>query len=58
MEPTEEYELNGFSGNGIVTNGHLVIGDKLRIYYGACNQVICRADLSIHEILDSLSLKK
>jgi predicted GH43/DUF377 family glycosyl hydrolase len=54
MEPMEAYELNGFMENVIFTNGHLVIGDKVRLYYGACDEVICRADLSIQEILNSL----
>jgi beta-1,2-mannobiose phosphorylase / 1,2-beta-oligomannan phosphorylase len=54
MEPTEAYELNGFFGNVIFTNGHLVIGDKVRLYYGASDEVICRAELSIQEILSSL----
>jgi beta-1,2-mannobiose phosphorylase / 1,2-beta-oligomannan phosphorylase len=55
MEPTEPYELNGFFGNVIFTNGHLVVGDKLRLYYGASDDSICGAELSIHEILGSLS---
>jgi beta-1,2-mannobiose phosphorylase / 1,2-beta-oligomannan phosphorylase len=59
MEPTESYESNGFSGNRIFTNGHLVVGDKLYLYYGAGGDVICGAELSITEILGSLlSLKK
>lgn len=58
MEPTESYEINGFYGNVIFTNGHLVIGDKLQLYYGASNQVICGAELSINEILSSLSPQK
>ncbi len=29
MEPSEDYELNGFFGNVIFTNGHLVNGDIL-----------------------------
>lgn len=57
MEPTEEYELKGFFGNVIFTNGHLVNGDNIRLYYGASDEVICGAELSIQEILDSLSLK-
>jgi beta-1,2-mannobiose phosphorylase / 1,2-beta-oligomannan phosphorylase len=58
MEPTEPYELGGFSGNAIFTNGHLVIGDKLRLYYGASDEGICGAELSIHEILGSLTPQK
>jgi predicted GH43/DUF377 family glycosyl hydrolase len=55
MEPTESYELTGFSGNVIFTNGHLVVGNKLLLYYGASDEVICGAELSITEILGSLS---
>jgi beta-1,2-mannobiose phosphorylase / 1,2-beta-oligomannan phosphorylase len=58
MEPAEPYELSGFFGNGIFTNGHLVVGDKLRLYYGASDEVICGAELSIREILSSLSTHK
>jgi beta-1,2-mannobiose phosphorylase / 1,2-beta-oligomannan phosphorylase len=57
MEPTEAYELTGFMDNVVFTNGHLVIGDRVQLYYGACDEVICRAELSIKEILSSLSLK-
>jgi predicted GH43/DUF377 family glycosyl hydrolase len=54
MEPAAEYEVNGFFGKVIFTNGHLVDGDKLTIYYGASDSVICGADFSIREILKSL----
>ncbi len=54
MEPTEEYELTGFWGEVIFTNGHLVDNDKLTIYYGAADNVICAASASITEILNSL----
>jgi len=58
MEPTEEYELNGFFGNVIFTNGQLVNGDALTIYYGASDEVICMAEFSIREILASLKTSK
>jgi predicted GH43/DUF377 family glycosyl hydrolase len=58
MEPVEPYELNGFFGNVIFTNGHLVVGDRLQLYYGASDEVICGAELSIREILGSLSPQK
>jgi beta-1,2-mannobiose phosphorylase / 1,2-beta-oligomannan phosphorylase len=54
MEPIEEYELSGFFGNVIFTNGQLVDGDTLIIYYGASDEVICLAEFSIKEILASL----
>lgn len=57
MEPIAEYEKTGFFGNVVFTNGHYVDGDKLRIYYGASDEVICGADFSISEILNTLKIR-
>lgn len=54
MEPTAPYERTGFFGNVIFTNGHVVDDDKLTIYYGASDEVICMAEFSVDEILTSL----
>ncbi len=54
MEPTEPYELTGFFGNVIFTNGHIVEGDEITMYYGASDEVICGATLSIQKILSDL----
>lgn len=51
MEPVAEYEKTGFFGNVVFTNGHLVNGDEICIYYGASDEVICAAKFSISEIL-------
>lgn len=56
MEPCEEYEKHGFLGNIIFTNGHLVRGDTISMYYGASDAVICGATLSIATILSSLRI--
>ncbi|HEY3283954.1 MAG TPA: glycoside hydrolase family 130 protein [Armatimonadota bacterium] len=54
MEPTQEYERKGFFGHVVFTNGHLVDGDQVTLYYGASDTVICGATLSIREVLESL----
>jgi predicted GH43/DUF377 family glycosyl hydrolase len=54
MEPIAEYEQVGFFGNVVFTNGHLVDGDEVTIYYGASDSVICGARFSIQEILHAL----
>jgi predicted GH43/DUF377 family glycosyl hydrolase len=54
MEPQAPYERDGFFGQVIFTNGQLVDGDCLTIYYGAADSVICVAKFSIQSILDSL----
>ena len=56
MEPVMEYEKNGFFGNVIFTNGHIVDGDTIFMYYGASDEVICGAAFSINEILDFLKV--
>ena len=54
MVPTTDYEINGFFGEVVFTNGHLVNGDVLTIYYGAADEFVCGAKLSIQEIMDAL----
>jgi len=54
MEPLAQYEQEGFFGQVIFTNGHLVDGDRITLYYGAADSVICAAHLSIADILASL----
>lgn len=54
MEPQAPYETCGFLGNVIFTNGHLINGREIAMYYGASDSVICLATLSIDEILASL----
>jgi beta-1,2-mannobiose phosphorylase / 1,2-beta-oligomannan phosphorylase len=58
MEPLESYERNGFFGEVIFTNGHVLDGDSLTIYYGASDSVVCSARFSLETILDSLSLRQ
>jgi beta-1,2-mannobiose phosphorylase / 1,2-beta-oligomannan phosphorylase len=56
MEPVMEYEKKGFFGNVVFTNGHLVDGDKITMYYGASDEVICGAELSVNQILETLNI--
>ena len=57
MIPAEEYELTGFFGNVVFTNGHILEpdGDTLTIYYGASDEVVCAARFSIRDILARLN---
>ncbi len=56
LEPTADYEKNGFFNNVVFTNGHVVNGDDITMYYGASDQVICGAKLSIQQILMDLKV--
>lgn len=54
LEPKTSYECRGFFGNVVFTNGHLVDGDDIVVYYGASDEVICGATFSIETILDEI----
>jgi predicted GH43/DUF377 family glycosyl hydrolase len=54
MEPMAAYERAGFFGEVVFTNGHVVRGDAVTVYYGASDSVICAADFSLGELLGSL----
>jgi predicted GH43/DUF377 family glycosyl hydrolase len=55
MVPTEAYELSGFFGYVVLTNGHIVDGDRLTMYYGAADEFVCGAHFSINSILEQLA---
>lgn len=54
FEPVADYERTGFFGNVVFSNGHLVNGDEITMYYGASDEVICGATLSIEDILSDI----
>jgi predicted GH43/DUF377 family glycosyl hydrolase len=54
MEPDADYEAHGFLGGVIFTNGHVLDGDKLTVYYGAADRVVCAADFSLSGLLATL----
>jgi predicted GH43/DUF377 family glycosyl hydrolase len=56
MVPTADYEISGFFGNVVFTNGHIVEpdGDTVTIYYGASDEFVCGAKFSINAILSLL----
>lgn len=54
MVPEAPYETEGFMRNVVFTCGAIVRGDTVSIYYGASDEVMAAADMSVSEILDSL----
>jgi len=56
MVPTAEYEISGFFGNVVFTNGHIIEpdGDTVTVYYGASDEFVCGAKFSINEIISLL----
>lgn len=56
MTPAANYELSGFFGNVVFTNGHIADpdGDTITVYYGASDEFVCGAHFSLKEIISQL----
>jgi len=57
MTPDAGYETDGFMPNVLFTCGALTDGDRLTLYYGASDEMMAGAELSITAILDSLTAR-
>ncbi len=55
LEPSEKYETEGFFANVVFTCGCLVEEDSVLIYYGAADDKVCLAELSLQELLKELA---
>lgn len=56
LKPEADYELNGFFGNVVFSCGLLNEDNKLKIYYGAADTVICYAEISLEDTIKALNL--
>jgi predicted GH43/DUF377 family glycosyl hydrolase len=54
LEPVLPYEKNGFFGGVVFACGCLRDGGRLRIYYGAADDKVCRADADISGLLGAM----
>lgn len=52
LEPDAIYEREGFFGNVVFTCGVLLRDGNLEIYYGAADDKICRADVSLADVMN------
>lgn len=50
LEPETDYERKGFLGQVVFTNGHVLDGDTVTVYYGASDTVVCGATGSVDEL--------
>ncbi len=54
LAPEEPYELSGFVPNVIFPSGATLVKDKLTIYYGAADTTVCRANVSLEDLIGSI----
>jgi predicted GH43/DUF377 family glycosyl hydrolase len=51
LEPTEEYERFGKVPNVVFSCGNVMLDDKLLVYYGGADSVVCGAEYDLGELL-------
>jgi predicted GH43/DUF377 family glycosyl hydrolase len=54
MEPQAWYEREGWKSNVVYPCGAVVIGERLFIYYGAADRVVCVASVNLDGLLEQL----
>ncbi|MFD0672571.1 glycoside hydrolase family 130 protein [Cohnella sp. GCM10027633] len=50
LEPEADYEVNGFFGKVVFSCGAILMDKTVRMYYGAADEVMAVADISLDEI--------
>jgi len=50
LAPEADYEVNGFFGKVVFSCGVILAGDTVRMYYGAADEVMARADIPLADI--------
>ena len=58
LGPREQYETSGAVPNVVFACGHTLVGDQLRVYYGAADTCVCMAEASITDLLGILKEHK
>lgn len=56
LEPKEKYEIEGFFKNVVFSCGALIEDNNLKIYYGAADEVMCLAEITIDNLWKHLDL--
>lgn len=54
LQPEAPYECEGFFDDVVFTDGAVVEGETLRIYYGASDEVTCLAEMDLPDLLEAL----
>ena len=56
LEPEMAYEVQGFFGQVVFTCGAIMEDNKVRIYYGAADDSICMAEITLEELYRHLGV--
>lgn len=54
--PTQDYELFGFFGNVLFSCGAVILGDELRVYYGAADRVMALGTVALADLWSAMGV--
>ena len=54
LEPDEHYENQGFKSGVIYVCGAILMAEKIVVYYGGADSVICTASASLNDVLNQI----
>ena len=57
LKPTTDYEPYGRVPNVVFSCGNVVIDDKVLIYYGGADSVLCVAEFDLNELFQKIEIK-
>jgi len=57
LEPFHAYERQGLVNNVVFPCGHVIVNNKLYVYYGGGDSCICVATAGMSELIDSIAFK-
>src|SRR3989344_1622980 len=58
LEPSEQYENNGFKGGVVYVSGAVVKGGHVLVYYGGADSHVCVAHANFKEFVEALRKEK
>lgn len=57
LSPEAEYENKGLRFGTIFTCGAVIVNDKLFVYYGGADQVVCLATTDLNDVLEKITME-
>ena len=58
IEPDQDYENNGFKSGVVYPCGAVMMNDRLNIYYGGSDSVVCSASADVNQFLNKMKNKQ
>lgn len=58
LQPDAQYENEGYKAGVVYSCGAVIVGERLLVYYGGADTVVCAAFINLNELIDQLKNAK